>query len=83
MSDGELKEAAAPDRAEGEESPFAPLINQLYRKDVIEARAMQPEDKLILGERLFHWACAATLQGIRMQHPGASDAECQRLERLS
>jgi hypothetical protein len=62
-------------------SPFAPLIDELYRQEVLEARRMSPEDKLILGERLFRWACAITLEGIKFQNPGANAAECRRMLR--
>ena len=79
MSDDALKEVAPPHQAVEYRSPFQPLIDELYREEVLEARRMNPEDKLILGERLFRWACAVTLEGIRMQNPGATDAECQRL----
>jgi hypothetical protein len=81
MSNGELKETAAPYRAEEFKSEFAPLIDALYRQEVLEARSMAAEQKLILGERLFRWACAITLEGIRNQNPGATEAECQRMLR--
>lgn len=81
MSAGELSETAAPVRAEEFKSEFQPLIDELYRREVLEARQMPVEEKFILGERLFRWACAITLEGIRSQHSGASEAECQRLLR--
>lgn len=81
MSDDALKETTAPYRAGEYRSPYAPLIDELYRQEVLDARRMSPEEKLILGERLFRWACAVTLEGIRFQNPGATEAECQRLLR--
>ena len=81
MSDDVLKETAARDLAIENRSEFAPLIDELYRQEVIDARRISPEDKLILGERLFRWACAVTLEGIRFQNPNATDEECQRLLR--
>jgi hypothetical protein len=81
MSKGELLKQRSPDRVGEYQSPYAPLIDQLYREEVLEARRMNPEDKLILGERLFRWACAVALEGIRFQNPNASEAECQRLLR--
>ena len=81
MSDEVLKDAASPCQAVEYRSPFQPLIDELYREEVLEARGMNPEEKLILGERLFLWACSVTLEGIRMQNPGASEADCQRLLR--
>jgi len=78
MSDDRLNDAAKPYRAGEYKSPDAPLIEELYRQEVLEARRMSPEDKLILGERLFRWACAVTLEGIRLQNPNATEEECQR-----
>lgn len=48
---------------------------------MLEARRMSPEGKLILGERLFRWACAITLEGIRFQNPNVTEEQCQRLLR--
>jgi hypothetical protein len=81
VSDGALKETAAQYRTIEHRSEFAPLIDELYRQEVLDARRMSPEDKLILGERLFRWACAITLEGIRFQNPNATEEECQRLLR--
>ena len=81
MSEDKLHDAASAYGAINRRSEFEPLIESLYREEVMEARKMSPEDKLILGERLFRWACAITLEGIRLQNPDASDEECQRLLR--
>lgn len=81
MSAGSLKDATVEYRADAVESPFAPMIDALYRQEVLEARRMPAEEKLILGERLFRWACAITLEGIRIQNPGATEPDCQRLLR--
>ncbi len=62
-------------------SEFAPLVDALYREEVLEARRMSPEDKLILGERLFRWACSITLEGIKFQNPGLNEAEYQMMLR--
>ena len=61
------------------------LIDELYRKEVVDARAMSPRDKLLAGQALFEAACRVTLAGIRDQNPGASEERCldilrQRLE---
>ena len=37
------------------------LIDELYREEVREARNMPPEQKLLLGEELFHYAFSITL----------------------
>jgi hypothetical protein len=65
-------------------SEFAPLIDELYREEVLEARRMSAEDKFLAGEELFRFACEVTLAGIRNQSTGATEAECQRIleERL-
>ena len=61
--------------------PYAPppetqrLIDELYREELIEARAMRPEDKVLAGQELFEAACRVTLAGIRNQNPNASEAE--------
>lgn len=81
MSDDALKEAAVAYRTDDYESPYAPMIDELYRQEVLDARRMSPEQKLILGERLFRWACAITLEGIRFQNPGVTEEDCQRLLR--
>jgi hypothetical protein len=74
---GSLKETSA---------PYAPppetqrLIDELYREEVIEARAMTPIDKVRAGQQFFEAACRITLAGIRNQFPEASEEE--RLEIL-
>ncbi len=59
-------------------SEFAPLIDELYRESVLEARRMSPEEKFLLGEELFEYACSITLSGIRNQNPGFNEEECQQ-----
>jgi len=81
MSEEALKETAAIYRVDMPQGEFAPLIDELYREEVLDARRMPLEEKLILGERLFRWACAVTLAGIRSQNPEADEAECQRILR--
>jgi hypothetical protein len=61
------------------------LIDELYREEILEARAMSPEDKILAGQQLFEAACRVTLAGIRHENPGASEEQCleilrQRLE---
>jgi hypothetical protein len=81
VSDDTLKETTVPYRVGEFRSEFAPLIDELYRAEVLAARRMSSEEKLILGERLFRWACAITLEGIKFQNPSASEAERQRMLR--
>ena len=76
---------ADPDSLRETPAPYAPppatqrLIDELYREEVLEARAMSPELKLLAGEELFHYACSITLLGIRNQFPEADEAERQRI----
>ena len=74
-----------PDALRETPAPYAPppetqrLIDELYREELIEARAMRPEDKLLAGEELFHYACSITLAGIQHQFPQADEAERRRI----
>ena len=67
--------------------PYAPppetqrLIDELYREELIEARAMRLEDKVRAGQQLFEAACRVTLAGIRNQNPNATEEECWELLR--
>lgn len=82
MSDGGPREPAATLSGGKFRNEFQPLINELYREEVLEARKMSGEDKFLLGEELFDYACSITLAGIRSQNPGFSEEDCQReLER--
>lgn len=70
--------------------PYSPppetqrLIDELYREELLEARRMAPEEKILAGQRLFEAACRITLAGIRNQFPDASDERCRQIlkERL-
>lgn len=76
-----------PDSLREQSPPYAPppetqrLIDELYREELIEARAMRPEDKVRAGQQLFEAACRVTLAGIRNQNPNASEAECLEILR--
>jgi hypothetical protein len=65
--------------------PYAPppetqrLIDELYREELREARAMPPEQRLLLGEELFDYACSITMAGIRNQFPEADEVEQRRI----
>ena len=80
-----------PDALRGQSPPYAPprqtqrLIDELYREELREARAMAPAEKILAGQQLFESACRITLAGIRNQNPGAAEEQCleilrQRLE---
>jgi hypothetical protein len=68
-------------------APYAPppetqrLIDELYREELRDARAMRPEDKVLAGQQLFEAACRVTLAGIRHQNPGASEEQCWEILR--
>lgn len=74
-----------PDSLKETPAPYAPppetqrLINELYREEVREARAMRPEQKLLAGEELFLYACSITMAGICNQFPEADEAERKRI----
>lgn len=71
-----------PDALREQFPPYAPppetqrLIDELYREELREARAMRPEDKVLAGQQLFEAACRITLAGIHHQNAGASDEQC-------
>ena len=79
MSEGVLKETAGVYRTGEFRSEFAPLIEELYREEVLDARRMSPEEKFLAGEELFEYACAITTEGIKSQNP-SWNAEVCRLE---
>jgi hypothetical protein len=79
------------DASRERQAPYRPpaatqrLIDELYREELLEARAMSPSEKVLAGRQLFESACRITLAGIRNQNPGVSDEQCweilrQRLE---
>lgn len=76
-----------PDALREQAPPYAPppetqrLIDELYREELCEARAMAPEEKVRAGQQLFESACRVTLAGIRNQHPGASNEQCMEVLR--
>ncbi len=55
------------------------MIDELYREELLEARVMRPEQKLLLGEELFAYACSITMAGIQNQFPEADEAERRRI----
>lgn len=65
--------------------PTQELIDDIYRERVLRARAMSPEEKLLAGPRLFDWACRIARDGIRSQHPDATDEQVEAilLQRLA
>ena len=41
--------------------PTKEVMGALYRNEVLRARRMSPEDKLLAGARLFDYACQITM----------------------
>jgi hypothetical protein len=58
-------------------APLAAVAEALYREEVARARAMQPEDKLLEGPRLFERACRIMADGVRHRHPEWDDQAVQ------
>jgi hypothetical protein len=57
----------------------------LYAEEILRARDMTPEEKILAGPRLFEFACRITADGIRAQFPDASPTELRQIlsERLA
>ena len=53
--------------------PTGTLGDPLYRDEVLAARVMTPEEKLLAGPQLFDFACRIALDGIRNQFPDADE----------
>jgi hypothetical protein len=81
MSDDKLEENAAPYCAEEFKSEFQPLIDELYREEVLDARRMPAEEKILAGQRLFDAACEVTLWGIRNEFPDFTEERCRQVLR--
>jgi Rv0078B-related antitoxin len=59
--------------------PIRQLANDIFWDKVRRARETPPVEKLLLGPRLFDFACGITRSGIRHQHPDADEAEVERI----
>jgi hypothetical protein len=53
--------------------PVSTLARALYLEEVARARAMDPEQKLLEGPRLFERACRVMADGVRYQFPQLDD----------
>jgi hypothetical protein len=54
---------------------FKPLADAIYRERVLRARRTPAEKRILDGPDLFDFACTASLSGLRLEMPDASDAE--------
>jgi hypothetical protein len=61
--------------------PSQQLVDHLYRERVLRARAMPPEEKLVLGLRLFDRSCRIMADGIRGEFPDAGEERVQQILR--
>ncbi|MBI2186112.1 MAG: hypothetical protein HYU37_03180 [Acidobacteria bacterium] len=55
------------------------LTDELYREEIARARALEPEDKLLEGPRLFERAWRLMTEGIRHAHPELDEAGVRAL----
>ena len=78
---------SAPDSLKEAPAAYAPpattrrLIDELYARELIEARHLPPAVKAMAGQHLFEAACRITLAGIRHQFPAASEERCLEILR--
>ena len=63
--------------------PTQELADDLYRQRVIRARNTPPEEKLLLGARLFDRACRIMMDGIRDEYPHADEQQVERIRNTS
>jgi hypothetical protein len=56
-------------------------VIDLNEEEVRQARGTPPAEKLIAGARLFDYACAVMMAGIRRQYPQASDDQILQIVR--
>jgi hypothetical protein len=54
---------------------FKPLADAIYRERILRARRTPPEKRILDGPSLFDFGCAASLSGLRLEMPGASETE--------
>lgn len=59
--------------------PTQELVDDLYREEVLRARATPPEQKLLDGPRLFEFACRIMMDGIRDENPDADETRIQQI----
>jgi hypothetical protein len=59
--------------------PTPELIDDIYRRRILQARSTPPDEKLLDGPRLFDRACRIMADGIRNQTPEADEREIQEI----
>jgi hypothetical protein len=65
--------------------PTQELVDELYREEVLRAREMPGDEKMLEGPRLFDRACSLMAEGIRNEFPAADETLVERIlsERLN
>jgi hypothetical protein len=61
--------------------PTKELADELYREDILRARAMSPELKLLAGAHLFDRVCRIMCDGIRHEFPDANEEQVRHILR--
>jgi Rv0078B-related antitoxin len=62
-------------------NPHQPLIDQLYREEILRARKQTPQDRLRATFEVTEFALRMMRGSLRHHHPEADDAEILRLGR--
>ena len=57
------------------------LSDDIFRERLLRARAMDPTEKFLLGQRLFESACEVTKSGIRSENPGVGEVQVRAILR--
>jgi len=68
-------------------NPHQPLIDQLYREEILRARAQSPEERIRGAFEMSKLALGIMRAGVRHQFPGATEEEVlehcrERLRRM-
>ena len=62
-------------------NPHQPLINELYREEILRSRDQTPQERMAGAFAIAPLARALMYAGIRRQHPEADEAGLLRLAR--
>ena len=57
---------------------FQPLADAIYRERVLRARRVPAEQRILEGPQIFDFACSASLAGLRLEMPNASETELRQ-----
>jgi hypothetical protein len=60
-------------------NPSQDLVDQLYRQQILLARRIPPEEKLLDGLRLFERSCGLMADGIRAELPEADGQQVREI----